>query len=135
MGRVTTEAVIESLGDTFAVGRGVLDAADVRRLATVARVDGDAKLLTLPTHFIDALGLRGGFGVAVAPVRLTVRGRSCTMDVTEGDAVVIGRLPLLALDLVVADGRLVGNPAHGGGEVIEAYLASGGFAVSTGDWP
>jgi hypothetical protein len=59
-------------------------------------------------------------------VRLTIQGRSCTMDVLEvpDDApVLIGQIPLEHLDLVVdlRDRKLVGNPAHGGEHVYELY--------------
>ena len=59
-------------------------------------------------------------------VRLTIQGRSCTMDVMEVPdtvPVLIGQIPLEHLDLVV-DPRnrvLTGNPAHGGEHVYELY--------------
>ena len=62
------------------------------------------------------------FGIA----RLTVQGRDCPVDVTEipdGCPVLIGQIPLEAMDFVV-DMRthsLVGNPAHGGEHVIELF--------------
>jgi hypothetical protein len=59
-------------------------------------------------------------------VRLTIQGRTCTMDVMEvpdSVPVLIGQIPLEHLDLVV-DSRnrtLVGNPAHGGEHIYELY--------------
>jgi hypothetical protein len=52
-------------------------------------------------------------------VRLTIKGRSCTMDVLEvpdSMPVLIGQLALVHLDFVVdlRNRSLVGNPAHGG---------------------
>ncbi len=93
-------------------------------------------LLLLPSRLIRRLGLaptgarhvrRGGAPAAMYdPVRLTIMGRDCTMDVLEApeDApVLIGRIPLLHLDLVVdpAACKLIGNPAHGGEHVYEMY--------------
>ena len=61
-----------------------------------------------------------------APVRLTILGRSCTMDVIEVPdtmPALIGKLPLKHLDFLVdPQGRtLVGNPAHGGEHMLELY--------------
>ncbi len=59
-------------------------------------------------------------------VRLTIMGRSCTMDVMEVPdtvPVLIGQIPLEHLDFVVdmRDRKLIGNPAHGGEHVYELY--------------
>ncbi len=59
-------------------------------------------------------------------VRLTIQNRSCTMDVREDSddgPVRIGRLPLLSLDLVIDETAcsVIGNPAHGGEEILELY--------------
>ena len=59
-------------------------------------------------------------------VRLTIQGRTCTMDVIEvPDAVpvLIGQIPLEHLDFVVDPRRrtLIGNPAHGGVHMYEMY--------------
>jgi hypothetical protein len=53
-------------------------------------------------------------------------GRDCTSDVTElpdDCPVLIGQIPLEALDFVVDPlaQRLIGNPAHGGEQIIEIY--------------
>jgi len=59
-------------------------------------------------------------------VRLTIQGRTCTMDVIEvpdNVPVLIGQIPLEHLDLVI-DTRsrtLIGNPAHGGEHMYELY--------------
>ena len=60
------------------------------------------------------------FGTA----RLTGQGRDCPVDITElpdGCPVLIGQIPLEAMDFVVdmPSRRLVGNPEHGGEHVIE----------------
>ena len=59
-------------------------------------------------------------------VRLTIQGRTCTMDVMEVPdtvPVLIGQLPLEHLDLVVdlRSRTLIGNPAHGGEHIYELY--------------
>ncbi len=139
MGRVVVEAVIENLEDLWAVRRGALPADKVRKVVvTDALVDTGATLLSLPTRVIRELGLQAvstkrvtssaGVGEATLydTVRLTVQGRSCSMDVIEvPDAVpvLIGQLPLEHLDFTI-DARsrsLVGNPAHGGEHMYELY--------------
>ena len=59
-------------------------------------------------------------------VRLTVQERDCISDVAEiGDdlPVVIGQVPLELMDWVIdmQGQKLIGNPAHGGEHMIEAY--------------
>jgi len=139
MGRVLTEALVESSEDLWAVKRGLLDPDQVRRVdVTDALVDTGATLLSMPTRLIRELGLsqRGtkrvtsSVGVTEAAiydaVRLTIQGRSCTMDVMEVPdtvPVLIGQLPLEHLDLVVDPQSrcLIGNPAHGGEHTYELY--------------
>jgi hypothetical protein len=58
--------------------------------------------------------------------RLTIQGRDCTVDVMEVPDEVpafIGQIPLEMLDLVVdlQSRRLIGNPAHGGEQILELY--------------
>ncbi|HPM80668.1 MAG TPA: aspartyl protease family protein [Candidatus Anammoximicrobium sp.] len=139
MGRVLTEATIENLEDLWAAKRGLVSPEDVRRIVLAdALVDTGATLLSLPRRLIDQLGLAktgtkritsstgGGEAGMYEAVRLTIRGRSCTMDVMEvpdGVPVLIGQLPLEHLDLVVdlRSRSLIGNPAHGGEHVYELY--------------
>jgi predicted aspartyl protease len=139
VGRVLAEARIENLEDLWAVKRG-LRTADQARSVTVtdALVDTGATLLSLPTALIQRLGLtkvaskrvRSSLGASEVglyeAVRLTIGGRSCTMDVMEvpNDVPVrIGQLPLEHLDCVVdlRSRTLIGNPAHGGEHVYELY--------------
>ena len=139
MGRVTTEATFENLKDLWDVERGLLPAERARRVVmSDALVDTGATLLSLPTYLIEQLGLArvswkrvtGSIGTGEAgmyeAVRLTIQGRTCTMDVMEvpnGVPALIGQLPLEHLDFVVdLRGRtLVGNPAHGGEHIYELY--------------
>src|SRR5262245_35577575 len=96
VGRVLTDATIESLGDIWAVERGWIPAHQVRRVTIPdALVDPRTTLLALPTWLIRQLGLeeryrkqvRSSVGVSEAAVydavRLTIQGRTCTMDVME----------------------------------------------------
>jgi predicted aspartyl protease len=112
----------------------------VRRLTIPdALVDTGATTLSLPTRLIDQLGLArlqrrrvtsstnpAGEAFICDAVRLTIRDRQCTVDVLEvpdGIPVLVGQIPLEALDLVVdlRNRSLIGNPAHGGEHVIEVY--------------
>lgn len=139
VGRVTTEATIENLKDLWAAELGIAVAQPARRVIVPdALVDTGATLLSLPTHLIEQLGLArvsskrvtSSIGLSEAnvyeAVRLTILGRTCTMDVMEvpdGVPVLIGQLPLEHLDLVVdlRSRTLVGNPAHGGEHIYELY--------------
>jgi predicted aspartyl protease len=139
MGRVLTEATIESLQDLWDAKRGMMQPEQVRRITVSdALVDTGATLLTLPGRLVRQLGLtRTGtkritnFGWKTEAdmyeaVRLTIQGRSCTMDVLEAPddvPVQIGQLPLEHLDFVVdlRNRCLIGNPAHGGEHIYEMY--------------
>jgi clan AA aspartic protease len=140
MGRVLTEATIENLGDLWDVERGRLPGEQVRRITvTDALVDTGATFLSLPTRVIQQLGLTARYkkrfvtsnGAVIeanvySAVRLTIQDRDTSTDVLEvpdNVPVLIGQIPLEALDLVVdlRDRRLTGNPAHGGEHIIEMY--------------
>jgi predicted aspartyl protease len=139
MGRVVTEVTIENLEDLWAVKRGLLPPEKARQVVVSdALVDTGATLLSLPTRYIQELGLpvtsskrvTSSIGLAEAKiyqaVRLTIMGRSCTMDVMEVPdtvPVLIGQLPLEHLDLVIdlRSRTLAGNPAHGGEHIYELY--------------
>lgn len=139
MGRVTTEATIENLEDLWAVKQGLRKPEEARRLVIAdALVDTGATLLTMPTRLIRQLGLAqtgskrvtysGGTGQAgmYEAVRLTIQGRTCTMDVLEAPdevPVLIGQLPVEHLDFVVdlRSRSLIGNPRHGGEHIYEMF--------------
>jgi predicted aspartyl protease len=139
MGRVLVEAKVENLQDLWAAERDLLAEEEVRRLVIPdALVDTGATTLALPTQMIQQLGLArrgtkrvrttGGdrdAGVYEA-VRLTIMERECTLDVMEvpdGVPALIGQIPLEFLDFVVdpQSQKLIGNPAHGGEQMLEAY--------------
>lgn len=139
MGRVLTEATIESLQDTWAVRQGLKPPEEVRRIVVSdALVDTGATTLALPTRLIEQLGLEKSYekmatsSRGIGPVnvyeavRLYLLDRFCTVDVIEVPddvPVLIGQIPLEMLDLVVdlPGRRLIGNPAHHGEQVLELY--------------
>jgi predicted aspartyl protease len=139
MGRVTTEATIESLKDLWNAEQGLVAPDQVRRVTVDdALVDTGATMLSMPTRLIRQLGLkeqyrrriRTSVGLAEAAVydavKLTIQDRTCTMDVREVPddvPVLIGQFPLEQLDFVVDPRarRLIGNPAHDGEHIIEMY--------------
>jgi predicted aspartyl protease len=139
MGRVLTEATIENLKDLWAAESGLLLPDQVRHVTvTDALADTGATMLSLPTRLIRQLGLTKtsrrrvnsslGMGEAdvYGPVQLTIQGRDCPLDVMEvpdSVPVLVGQLALERLDFVVdlQGGRLIGNPAHGGEHIIEAF--------------
>ena len=137
MGRVLTEATIENLRDLWECQAGRLPADRVRCVTVSdALVDTGATSLSLPTRLIHQLGLArryqkqatsssGVISVNVyEAVRLTIQGRDVTVDpveVPDDVPVLIGQIPLEWLDLVPdpRSRRLMGNPAHGGEQILE----------------
>jgi len=139
MGRVVVEAKLENLDDVWQARRGSIPLEQVRFVDLKdALVDTGATLLSLPTRLIRELGLQSvgkkRISSSVGPgeasvydaVRLTIQGRSCSMDVIEvPDSVpaLIGQIPLEHLDFTIdmRSRTLVGNPAHGGEHIYELY--------------
>ena len=139
MGRVTVAAKIENCGELYMVEKGVIQSDQVHRIeVSDALVDTGATTLSMPKSLIDQLALipfrsrtaRTSAGLVefqvYGGVRLTVQGRECHIDVVElpeGSPVLIGQVPLELLDFVVDPARqcLIGNPAHGGEQMIEMY--------------
>jgi predicted aspartyl protease len=139
MGKVLVRAKIENIDDLVFVYKGLIKPEEVRSIeASDALVDTGASTLMLPKRLISQLGLRylrtrpgrglGGF-VSIpmySAVRLTIEGRDCTLDVGEIDdqfPVLIGQIPLEMMDWVVdpIGQRLIGNPAHGGEQMIDVF--------------
>ncbi len=139
MGKVLVTAKIENLFDIENRERGLLPPDQVRSVeVTDALVDTGAAGLLLPKRLVTQLGLRHyrtrqvqGIGGSVpmpmySVARLTIQGRDCALDVGEIDdtfPVLIGQIPLEMLDWVVdtKGQRLIGNPAHGGEDVMEVF--------------
>ena len=137
MGRVSVEAELASIEDLYRVMRGQLPEGEARRIRVMdALVDTGATALSLPRRLILELGLLPmnprrvltTTGVREVPtygaVRLTVLGRDCVCDVTEFSdecPVLIGQVPLELMDFLVDPGRqrLIGNPIHGGQQLME----------------
>jgi clan AA aspartic protease len=103
---------------------------------TDALVDTGATMLSMPTSLITQLGLTKRaekramtaaglktfslYGTA----RIVIQGREAATDVVElpeGKTILIGQLPLEAMDWVVdmRSKKLIGNPEHGGEHILE----------------
>ncbi len=137
MGRIVVLAIVESIEDLYRAQRGEIPADQVRRIDIAdALIDTGATGLSLPKRMIAQLGLlplrtrqaittTGIQSVATfGAVRLTIEGRDCVCDVMEIDdacPALIGQVPLELMDFLVDPGRrkLIGNPAHGGQQVME----------------
>jgi predicted aspartyl protease len=140
LGKVVVSARVENLTDLIKVNEGLLDDRNVRRAEIVeALVDTGATLLSLPRSLVAQLGLkrhrtrtaRTTAGIVsfeiCEPVRLTVHERDCIVEVAEipdGCPPLIGQIPLELLDFVVdpAGQRLLGNPDHGGQQMIDMFV-------------
>ena len=139
MGKVVVPARIENLQDIYLADTGALSAEQMRAVdVTDALVDTGATLLSVPRRLIQQLGLKRTrtrtartaagtveFGI-FQPVRLTVQGRDCIVEVAEIPdecPVLIGQVPLELLDFVVdtAGQKLIGNPDHGGKQMIDMF--------------
>lgn len=139
VGKVTVAARIESLQDIHLADKGVLPADKIRAIDVPdALVDTGATLLSLPRRLVQQLGLKRTrtrtaktaagvvqFGIHDA-VRLTVQERDCLIEVAEIPdecPVLIGQIPLEMLDFVVdpCGQRLIGNPDHGGKQMIDMF--------------
>lgn len=139
MGKVIVSARAENLRDVDAVEEGRLSLDRIRSVEIDdALVDTGATLLSLPTRYIQQLGLtqirertaRTVGGIIrlriYSNVRLTIQGRDVTTEVCEvpdNCPPLIGQIPLEGLDFVVdlTGQRLIGNPEHGGEQMIELY--------------
>lgn len=139
MGKVVVSARIENLQDAYDAKKGRISAEEVRSVEVPdALVDTGATLLSLPRRLAAQLGLERlrtrtartpagivSFGI-YEPVRLTVQGRDCFTEVAEIPdecPVLIGQIPLEGLDFVVdpVGRRLIGNPDHGGEQMIDMF--------------
>ena len=122
MSMTTVDATIENLEDIFAAERGLIPLERTRSVFVLeAIVDPKAVFLSLPSRLTSQPGFEQS-----APIRPTIQGRSCSMDVKElaGDGpVVFGHTVLTLLDFVVdsTSQTLIGNPAHGGVWTDEMY--------------
>ena len=147
MGRVLVKARVENLNDLLNAQGGMVAPTEVRSIEVDdALVDTGCTLMGLPISMIKQLGLtklrqrpiRSATGIAEAAVysavRLTIQDRDCTVDameVPDDCPVLIGQIPLELLDFVVnpREQKLIGNPAHGGEQMLELYT------YLPPDWP
>jgi clan AA aspartic protease len=140
MGKVLVSATIENIQDLFEVKQGRRKPEEVRRVeVTDALVDTGATYLSLPQRYLQQLGLERvrsrrarissgelrDFDIYGA-AQLTIQGHECLAEVaaiSDDCPVLIGQIPLEALDLVVdLNGRrLIGNPAHGGEQMFDMF--------------
>jgi predicted aspartyl protease len=139
MGKVVVSARIENQSDLTMAAKGLLEQDKIRQIAVSdALVDTGATLLSLPRKLVAKLGLEKhrtrtartaagivSFGI-YEPVRLTVQDRDCIVEVAEVPddcPPLIGQIPLELLDFVVDPGgqRLIGNPDHGGEQMIDMF--------------
>lgn len=134
-GTVQAPVRIENLGDVLNVMRRFFKAEMIRFVDVPdALVAPNTSCFGLPARLVAALKLHrrgtrkartaGGFAFfgIYEPVRLTVLDRECCVDVIkvpDGCPVLIGQLPLKLLDLVVLDGKLVGDPQHEGHPMVD----------------
>jgi clan AA aspartic protease len=139
MGRVLTEATVYNLHDLWDARLGKLPDDQVRKVTIKdALVDTGATTLAMPRSLIDQIGLSklyektavtaGGTRTmsVYGSVRVEIMGRDCATDVIEvpeGNPVLIGQIPLEMMDWVVdlQSRKLIGNPAHGGQQILEMY--------------
>ena len=137
MGRITARVTIENLEDVWALRKGKINSEQVRRIeVSDALIDTGAVAFSLPTRLIKELGLVAtgvkntitASGPATTTqydaVRITIQDRSCTVDVLEVPdqvPVLVGQIPLEFMDFIVdpVNRRLIGNPEHGGQQVLE----------------
>lgn len=139
MGRVTVAAKIENLQDRLNFNKGEISADQIRSVTIDnAVIDTGCVGLALPRRLVSQLGLqqlrtrrmRTANGERTArileSVLLYVQGRDCGVEVFEvadDCPVLIGQIPLEALDFVVdlSGRKLIGNPEHGGEWIAEFY--------------
>ena len=139
MGRVVVSAKMENIADCVEVMQGKRKPEDVRTLVIDdALVDTGATTVSMPKRFITQLGLipfrdrpartatESVMVKVYGAVHLIVQGRECNCDVQEvadDCPVLIGQVPLELLDFVVdpKGQQLIGNPLHGGQQMLELY--------------
>ncbi len=137
MGKVVVTARLENLEDVYKAAQAALPADQVRTVeVTDALIDTGTTGLLVPRRLIAQLGLLplrtrtartigGKVEVSmVRAVRITIQGRDCISDVGEIPdefSVMVGQVPLELMDWVVdpKGRRLIGNPEHGGVQMIE----------------
>jgi predicted aspartyl protease len=139
MGKVVIKARIENIRDLYEAEMGSRAPDGVRAVEVEdALVDTCATMLSLPTRLVKQLGIqhlrtrraRTTAGVrdfaVYGTVQLTIGGRDCRVDVADVPddcPVVIGQVSLELSDFDVdpSGQRLIGNPEHGGEQMIDMF--------------
>lgn len=138
VGRIVVDMHVENADDLSLVAAGQMQSAQVRFLDVHALVDTGATLVCLPKSDIARLGLRPvrqkQARTAAGPitqqiysaVRATVEGRDCLVEVGElpdGSPALLSQIALELLDFWIdtTNGRLAGNPEHGGKWMIDQF--------------
>ncbi len=138
MGKVTTKITATNYDDLSALALGAR-VQSARVVDAEALIDTGATSFYLQQSLVQALGLRP-MGErssrtmsnrresrrVFSPVKLEIQGRNCLVDVVEiPDELpnIVGQVPLEILDWVVdAKNRmLIGNPDHGGVQMMEEF--------------
>ncbi len=138
MGRITVDMHVENADDLSLVAQGLLPANRVRFLDVQALVDTGTNFIGLAASDVARLGLRPvrqrqartAAGLIVqqiySGVRVTVEGRDCLSEVVElpdGSPALLGQVPLEVMDFWIdmSNGRLAGNPEHGGQWMADSF--------------
>jgi hypothetical protein len=144
--RLLVPATIENLGDIFDLRRGRIEASVVRRIEVPdAVVRSEVFGLRMPRRLVEELGLvpiQSEFPrpIDLYAVRLTIRGRECSMDVgviDDDQPVMIGLIALGSMDWVIdaEGGKLIGNPEHGGEEMYDIFSSLTGQSITPLEHP
>ncbi len=138
VGRIVVDMHVDNADDLSLLALGKLPGGQVRNLDVQALVDTGSHYVSLTTSDITVLGLRPvrrrqartAAGLIIqqicSAVRITVQGRDCLSEVAElpdGSPALLGQLPLESLDFWIdmTNGRLAGNPEHGGEWILDAF--------------
>jgi len=138
VGRTTAIVKIENAYDVQRAAEGLIPESEVRTIEVEGIVDTGATYVCIPRPDIEKLGLLFHRNVDIRTANgrtarrtfmsalIELNGRSFVMDVMENDEdtpALIGFLLLEALDLVVdpKGQQVIGNPAHDGKWVADAY--------------
>ena len=138
VGRIVVDMHVENADDLSQVALGQIQTAQVRTLDVKALVDTGCSLVALPTSDIKQLALRPvrqrqartAAGLITqriySAVRATVESRDCLVEVAElldGSPAVLGQITLELLDFWIdmTNGRLAGNPEHGGQWMMDQF--------------
>ena len=131
MGRIIVQIEAQNYSDVHRMKSGEIAPKQVRTIHAEALVDTGATMLCLPESKVAELGLapiekrrvitaNGEIGRNIyGGAFLTIKGRSCTIDVAEvpeNVPPVVGYLALEALDFVgdPTKQQVISNPAHNG---------------------